>query len=119
MRRPEDPEARGAGSQREGRNAGLHGARGDVSLGEGAVGAEPVGLVGPLEEVPKVVHQVGRALHEQGEEQAQQGCAGVEPPVGVGQRRGNEYQDHGVAERVGPDGQYPCGERVRFHELRS
>jgi len=116
VERPDEQrDARGAGREGESRNARLHGPEGDVAFGEGAVGTQPVGLVGPLQEVPEIVHQVGRALHQQGECEAQHGRKPMESAVGPGQCGADQDEDDGVAEAVRPDGQNPCGEGVGFH----
>ena len=111
----EQSDSRGAGREGERNDAGLHGRKGDVALGEGAVGAQPVGFVGSFHKVPEVVHQIGRALHQHGEQQAQQGRKPVERAVGAGQSRADEDEDHGVAQTIRPHGQYPGGKGVSFH----
>ena len=105
----EQSDARGAGRQREARNACLHGREGDVSFGEGAVGPQPVGFVRPFQKIPEVVDQVGRALHQHGEHEAQHGWQPVERMVGIGQCGADQNEDDRVAEAVRPYSQNPGG----------
>ena len=111
----EDSDSGGAGREGESGDSGLHGPKGDVSLGEGAVGAQAVGFVGSFHKVPEVVYEIGRTLHQHGEQQAQQGRQPVECTVGPGQCGADEDEDHGVAEAVRPHGENPCGKGVGFH----
>ena len=113
----EDAESGGTRCDGEGGNSGLHGAEGDIPLGEGAVGPQPVGLVGALEEVPQVVDQIGRALHQHGEREAQQGREPVERSVGPGQRRPHEDQNDGIAQAVGADCHDPGCKGVGLHKF--
>ena len=112
----EQSAADGSGGDREAGDAGLHGGKGDVAFGEGAVGAEPVGLVGAAQEVAEVVDQIGQALGQHGEKQAQQGDRRMEASVGPGHGRTDGYGDDRRPEAVGPYGEYPGGERVGFHD---
>lgn len=96
-----------AGRESKTRDARLHGRQGDIAFGEGPVGTETVGTVGPFEEVPEVVHQIGRALHQQGEREAERGRSRTETAVGPGHRRGDEDEDDRVAQAVRADGQNP------------
>ena len=107
VREAEDARTRRAGRESKTRDARLHGRQGDIAFGEGPVGTETVGTVGPFEEVPEVVHQIGRALHQQGEREAERGRNRPETAVGPGHRRGDEDEDDRVAQAVRADGQNP------------
>ena len=69
----------------------------------------------PFHKVPEVVYQIGRALHQHGEQQAQQGRQPVERAVGGARAEPTRTR---ITERLrlyGPHGQYPGGKGVGFH----
>ena len=106
-------DARGAGRECESRNARLHGPEGDVALAKARSGPSRSGWSAPLQEVPEIVHQVGRALHQQGAN-ARHSTAGSQwNPRSVRPVRSRSGQDDRLP-RLWPDGQNPCGEGVGF-----
>ena len=102
------------GRQSESRDTALHRPQGDVTFGESAVGTQSVGAVGSFQKVAEIIDQIGRTLHRHGENEAQQSDDRAEAAVSEGQGRSDENKDDGIPQTVRPDGQNPCGERVRF-----
>ena len=106
--RPQQKSATGGGGREgESSDAPFHGPEGDITLGESPIGAQTVGPVGALEEVPKVVDQIGRALHQEREKEAQRGGAGPEASGGISQGRAYDGEDYGVDQAIRPYGQNP------------
>ena len=110
---PQGPPQQGTAAccrgQREARDPRLHGWKGDVPFGESAVGAQPVGPVGSLQKVEEIVYQIGRTLHQYGEQQTQYRGRRMKRSCGICRCRTYEDKDDCIAQTVRPDGQKPCG----------
>ena len=117
----DEREPYGASQQRGEANGEAHGAGRHPPLCTSPLGAQSLLVVGAFLEIEIVVHEVGVNLHDEGKEQAEDGCRPRDVARGVGNgKRGSNHHGNGrPRERLGACGKKPSARRVLLFNVHS